>query len=372
MRKKNLGLDNSKAGTARGRQGQEPPSDGSMTSDSSDSSDSESSKTESSNSSDSSLDSSSSDSSGSHRKKKHRKKSKSRESYKRVKEEHRRKYREKTRSFKRKLRKAHRATMKIIEPSLYHGEPDYDLFEKWDYETDQWLVESGLSEQKAVRKFGVHCKGKASTWYMDEVATDPKKWTVDQIKMGIFNHCFPPDMKRRLRREFKNARQGGLKFMDYMRLLRRYQRRIPDINDQDICIKLWDTVHGYIQVGWLRNGLDAETNSLEELCEAAERHEAAENAIKSMQGFKERRGKQPWKPAEGRATDVPRPNTQHHPSATANLTRPQRAQSQSPRPQPGPSRPKGNQRESTTKSDKPRKEKRTDKPKLSKEERDEL
>ncbi|QRW09958.1 Retrotransposon gag protein [Ceratobasidium sp. AG-Ba] len=91
-----------------------------------------------------------------------------------------------------------------------------------------------------------------------------------------------------------------------------------------------------------------------------------------MQGFKERRGKQPWKPAEGRATDVPRPNTQRHPSATANLTRPQRARSQSPRPQPGPSRPKGNQRESTTKSDKPQKEKRTDKPKLSKEERDEL
>ncbi|QRV96035.1 Pol polyprotein/retrotransposon [Ceratobasidium sp. AG-Ba] len=372
MRKKNPGLDNSKAGTACGRQGQGLPSDGSTTSDSSDSSDSESSETESSDSSDSSSDSSSSDSSSSHKKKKHKKRSKSSESYKRAKEEHRRKYREKTRRLKRKLRKAHRATMKIIEPTPYNGVPDYDTFERWDYQTDQWLVECGLSEQKAVRKYGMLLTGKAGTWFMDEVATNPKKWTVDKIKMGVFNNFFPPDMKRRLRREFKNARQGTLKFMDYVRLLRRYQRRIPDIDDRDICIKLWDTVHGYIQVGWLRNGLDAETNSLEELCEAAERHEAAENAIKSMQGFKERRGKQPWRPSEGRTMDSPRANAQQYLNSTANLTRPQRARSQSPRPQPGPSKPKSNQRESTTKSDKPRKEKRTDKPKLSKDERDEL
>ncbi|QRW06484.1 Pol polyprotein/retrotransposon [Ceratobasidium sp. AG-Ba] len=171
MRAKSLGPDSSYTESRKSRRKRNPPSDPSS-SDSSDTSDSSDNSSESSDSS-----SESSDSSNPRETWEKRRKSKNKlsESYSRHRVSHRDRYREENRELKRKLRKARkarRAGIQLIKPTF-------------DYETDQWWKDSGLSDRKAVSKFGSHCSGKAANWYMDEVAPNPKKWTMEHPESRV-------------------------------------------------------------------------------------------------------------------------------------------------------------------------------------------
>ncbi|QRW02440.1 Pol polyprotein/retrotransposon [Ceratobasidium sp. AG-Ba] len=200
-------------------------------------------------------------------------------------------HREKSQKLKSKLKRARRAHIKLKEPTPYNGEADYDKFEQWDYEFTQWLKESGFNNKKAVKHAAMFLTGKAAQWFMDFVAPNPSAYTVDTLKIGIFSYCFPPDMKAQLRREFKHARQGSLKFIDYLRVLRRLQRRIPDITDRQICTKLWDTVHDYLKIKWIEIGIDTEVDNVETMQKYAERFEAAEEVKRRAQAQLERQGR---------------------------------------------------------------------------------
>ncbi|KAG8693057.1 hypothetical protein FRC08_009346 [Ceratobasidium sp. 394] len=187
---------------------------------------------------------------------------------------------------------------------------------------------------------------------MDFVAPDPERYTVDTIKIGLFAYCFPPDLKAKLRREFKYVRQGGMKFIDYLQLLRRLQRHILDITDRQLCLKLWDTVQTYIKIKWIEAGLDAEVSELESLATSAERYEAAEEVKRRASGQKEHAKP---KHAEQR-TERRDEGRKEHNYVPKN---PQ----QNPKPQAGPSRPPNRPKDQKPKSDKP---------KMSREERNEL
>ncbi|KAG8764640.1 hypothetical protein FRC12_007976 [Ceratobasidium sp. 428] len=274
MRAKSLGPDHSDS------------SSGSSSSESSDESDKQSSsESEDSDDSSSSESSSSSDDGKKKLTKKQKRRIAKRRAYRR----------EKLRKMKSKLRKARRASVKLKEPTPYNGQDDYDKFELWVYELEQWLKDSGFKKKKAVRYTGTFLTEKAAQWYMDFVAPDPKKHTVDSIKIGLFSYCFPPDLKAQLRQDFKYARQGNTKFIDYLRQLRRLQRRIPDITDRQICVKLWDTVQPYLKIKWIEAGIDTETTDIETMRESAERFEAAEEVKLRAQALAEKYGRKLFK-----------------------------------------------------------------------------
>ncbi|QRW13669.1 Pol polyprotein/retrotransposon [Ceratobasidium sp. AG-Ba] len=350
---KSLGPDCSYGASRQSRKKSRSPSNPSSP-DSSNSSDESDSSSENSKSSSESSDSSDSRETWERRRKA---KNKSSKSYRRHSASCRDRYREENKELKRKLRKAQkaqRAGVQLMKPTPYDGCENYDIFEKVDYETDQWWKDSGLSDRKAVGKFGSHCLGKAANWYMDEVAPNPKKWTMDTWKIGLFNHCFPHDMKNKLRREYNSAQQRDLLFLDY--------RRIPDIRDRDICLKLWDTVQDYIHDKWLENGINPETTSLDEMCESAGPYEAAETAIQKR--LKERQ----W--SSYQFTKL-QPEGRESYSLDEQLEG-QRTQLQSPQPSPSSSQPGSNQRKQKSRSDRPKQARKSDRPRLSMEERNEL
>ncbi|QRV99116.1 Reverse transcriptase (RNA-dependent DNA polymerase) [Ceratobasidium sp. AG-Ba] len=118
---------------------------------------------------------------------------------------------------------------------------------------------------------------------MDHVAPEPEKWDIDSVKMSLYTNFFPPDMKARLRRELKHAKQQPTeKFADYLRRLKRLQRRIGDIDDKGICLKLWDTVHRYLKIKWIEADVDPEDGNLELMTDLARRFEAAEEVRRGV------------------------------------------------------------------------------------------
>ncbi|KAG8788841.1 hypothetical protein FRC12_014155 [Ceratobasidium sp. 428] len=185
------------------------------------------------------------------------------------------KFKQKLKKLKRKARQRRRANIEVKEPTPYQGQVNYDEFELWSYQVDQWLSEIGFKGRKAVRYLGTFLEGKALQWYMCYVAPNPEEYTVDSLKASLFSYFFPANFKSELRNEFGLAQQGEHRFIDYLRLLQRFQRRLPDITDLQICIKLWDTTHTYIRIGWIETGMDPESTDLETLSTAAQRFEAA-------------------------------------------------------------------------------------------------
>ncbi|KAG8686118.1 hypothetical protein FRC09_014329 [Ceratobasidium sp. 395] len=369
---KSLGPDQSKSESSRSKKKQNPPSssDSSSSTSSSESSDEsdDPSSTESSSEPEDSDDSSSESSSSSNEDKQKLTKKQRRRIAKR------KAYRcKKLRKMKSKLRKARRASVKLKEPTAYAGQADYDKFELWVYELEQWLKESGFKKKKAVRYTGTFLTEKAAQWYIDFVAPDPKKYTVDLIKIGLFSYCFPPDLKAQLRQDFKYARQGETKFIDYLRQLRWLQRRIPDITDRQICIKLWDTVQSYLKIKWIEAGIDAETADIETMRESAERFEAAEEVKRRAQALAEKYGRRLFKQLSKHvSTGFSQGNPRHTSQSSSNAA----PQSQTQDNGAGPSQPRNKTRNhpnSTKPPNKPRDQRnKPARSKMSKEERNEL
>ncbi|KAG8719665.1 hypothetical protein FRC09_010799 [Ceratobasidium sp. 395] len=160
------------------------------------------------------------------------------------------KFERKVKKLKRKAKQRRRANIELKEPTPYQGQVNYDEFELWSYQVDQWLSEIGFKGRKA-------------------------EYTVDSLKASLFGYFFPANFKSELRNEFNQAQQGEHRFIDYLRLLQRFQRRLPDISDLQLCIKLCDTVHTYIKIGWIEAGMDPESTDLETLSIAAQRFETA-------------------------------------------------------------------------------------------------
>ncbi|QRW04734.1 Pol polyprotein/retrotransposon [Ceratobasidium sp. AG-Ba] len=312
------------------RERQNPPSSSSSSSSSSESSDSSdnsdsSDSPDDSSESDSSESSSSSSSSGRSRgrrsrRHRHRRRNHSSPSYRRRRASQRERYREERRKLKRELRKARRAQIKMKEPTPYNGRPDYDAFESWCYNITKWFKAARFSNRKAVEYLPAFLEGSAG--------------------------LLPPDLKAQQRRRFTNARQGDMKFNDYMRELRRLQRRIPDITDRQICVKLWDTVQPYLKVKWIEAGIDAEVDTLERMCESAERFEAAEDVRRRAHSLNEHHGRHsphtsthqppnqpppPPPPSTGPSPSSARPNRPTQASNEAGPSRPNRPKNQRPR-----------------------------------------
>ncbi|KAF8597466.1 hypothetical protein BDV93DRAFT_452832 [Ceratobasidium sp. AG-I] len=153
------------------------------------------------------------------------------------------------------MEKLQRSSFKAKLPTPYQGQESLDDFELWDYEVDQWLEDTGFKGRTAVRHLGSFLRGKAARWFMDFVAPEPESYTMDTLKVALFQYCFKPDLREQLRRDFKFARQGNMCILDYIQSLKRLQRRIPDITEQQLCIKLWESVHVYLKMKWSDAGM---------------------------------------------------------------------------------------------------------------------
>ncbi|KAF8756656.1 hypothetical protein RHS01_04235 [Rhizoctonia solani] len=182
----------------------------------------------------------------------------------------------KERKEKEKLRKLQLSGFKTKLPTAYNGSNDFDTFEQFVYEVETWQEDTGFEDYEAVRHVKSFLKDKAASYYMLHVAPDVTQYTLTLVFQGLFDYCFPPDSQARIRRKFNNMTQSDRGFRDFYRELCKIQRRLADINDKSIAVRMWEGAHSYIRIEWAKNGYSAEHNSPEELEESAIRFETAE------------------------------------------------------------------------------------------------
>ncbi|KAG8689706.1 hypothetical protein FRC11_001091 [Ceratobasidium sp. 423] len=228
------------------------------------------------------------------------------------------KKRNKGRKEKDKLRKLQLSGFKTKLPTTYNGSNDFDTFEQFVYEVETWQEDTGFEDYEAMRHVKSFLKDKAANYYMLHVAPDVTRYTLTLVFQGLFDYCFPPDSQARIRRKFNNMTQSDRGFRDFYHELCKIQRRLADINDKAVAVRMWEGAHSYIRVEWARNGYSAEHHSPKELEESAIRFETAkkirqaeENRSNDRRDCSTFKGKHPdyHKPKEDeRRNDAPKHN----------------------------------------------------------------
>ncbi|QRW24059.1 Transposon Ty3-I Gag-Pol polyprotein [Rhizoctonia solani] len=227
----------------------------------------------------------------------------------------------KERKEKEKLRKLQLSGFKTKLPTAYNGSNDFNTFEQFVYEVETWQEDTGFEDYKAVRHVKSFLKDKAASYYMLHVAPNVTQYTLTLVFQGLFDYCFPPDSQARIRRKFNNMTQSDRGFRDFYRKLCKIQRRLADINNKSIAVRMWEGAHSYIRIEWAKNGYSAEHNLPEELEESAIRFETAEkirrteeNQTNDCRDQSTYKGKRPdyRKPREGKRNgNTPRQDKPH-------------------------------------------------------------
>ena len=274
-------------------------------------------------------DSSSSDSSepssassdSSYRDRRHRRKSKSKRKNKK-----RSKKRRRETKAEREERRA-LARQKLDPPSTYDGKADLTVFDKWTYEVDTWVRMSKYREPTALNLLVKCVTGKASEFFMNFVAGNEDSWTIREMYEALFDHCFPSDIKDRLRSQLSNATQGKRRIREFVREIEKLASWFPDVNERTIIQTFWSGMHQHIRLRLIEWGISPEDTPLEQIVRKAMDIEKRDEAYSREQRagkpdppkrewgrFANRKtGPQPYRPSEeggssSRKTDRVRAN----------------------------------------------------------------
>src|SRR6201999_403695 len=101
---------------------------------------------------------------------------------------------------------------KADPPEKWNGKGDYTKFEHFMFNTNHYFKATKYPVGSRAEQMGQFLTGDAKTWYMNVVAPDPSKWSVEQIGKELFDNFFPPRIRTQFRREFETARQGDKTF----------------------------------------------------------------------------------------------------------------------------------------------------------------
>jgi hypothetical protein len=126
-------------------------------------------------------------------------------------------------------------------------------------------------------------EGKASTWFMANIAphlNDHEDLSV--IYQGIYEYCFPPDFKEKMRLKYLRKSQSDMCVQDYFAELAQLRRRLSEVTDAQHVQRAWDGAAKYIKVKWAIKGILPENTTIEELCETVLDIERAQHIVDSI------------------------------------------------------------------------------------------
>ncbi|KAG8687330.1 hypothetical protein FRC09_013563, partial [Ceratobasidium sp. 395] len=172
---------------------------------------------------------------------------------------------------KERNKKQAKSGYKAQAPKTFSGEgtPNIDKFEHFVFDYDNWIIEVRLDEESSIRNISRFLDGKASTWYMLNVAPAIEDWTLSQVYQGIYEYCFPADFKEIMRKKYLKKSQGESSVQDYFAELAQLRRRLNEVTDAQHVQRAWDGVANYIRAEWAIKGMLPQNTTIEEMRETA-------------------------------------------------------------------------------------------------------
>ncbi|KAF8703643.1 hypothetical protein RHS03_06199, partial [Rhizoctonia solani] len=179
---------------------------------------------------------------------------------------------------KRKMKDRARSGYKAQTPKTYKGEePDIEAYEQFLFEYNTWIRKAGLSRDESVRGICRFLDGKASKWYMSKIAPnlDRVRYEIRDIYSQLYQYCFPPNFKEKLRKKYESLTQGERVVQDFFADLELYRTRLSNVTDSQHVRRAWNGAARYIRVEWAIRGIRPESTTIEELKRVAKDIERA-------------------------------------------------------------------------------------------------
>ncbi|THG93425.1 hypothetical protein EW026_g7809 [Hermanssonia centrifuga] len=149
---------------------------------------------------------------------------------------------------KKKAKMVKRPTLKPQEPTAYDGRADVQYFHKFMRESIEYVTGYGLDSERYVSTLSSFMKEKAYRFFSMQVSTkDPGTWGLEKFFRELFDFCFPVDFCLKVRDTLRNKFQGHLTVQEYVSELEELFMIAGLISDEEKVIKLWNSLHGYIQ-----------------------------------------------------------------------------------------------------------------------------
>ncbi|QRV92218.1 Transposon Ty3-G Gag-Pol polyprotein [Ceratobasidium sp. AG-Ba] len=172
---------------------------------------------------------------------------------------------QKIKELQKKILAQARSGFKSEKPEPYDGSDDFTAFELLAFNYDNWVLDTKQTEAEAVQHFSKVLKGKASAWYMADIATNQRRYTMKKIYQELFDYCFPPDFIEKLRKDYERLRQNDLLVQDYFAKSDQLRKRLRGIDDESHIIRLYDGIHPDIKAHLRIMQVEPEDVTLEDL-----------------------------------------------------------------------------------------------------------
>ena len=172
------------------------------------------------------------------------------------------------------------AKQKIEPPGTFDGKPDLAVFDKWTYEVNTWVKLTKLRETTAINLLVKYTSGSAGDFFMNFITGNEERWTLEGVLEGIFEYCFPPDFKDRLRAQLSNATQGKRRIRDFVRDIEKLTARFPDVNERAVIQTFWNSMNHHIHLRLIEWGTSPEHTSLERIIKRSIAMEASGEAYR--------------------------------------------------------------------------------------------
>lgn len=199
---------------------------------------------------------------------------------------------DRTKTRKKRKRTAHKRwkkkkdLMTIVKPSSpekYSGHTNYEKFNAWAFTVLTYFRTTGTPKTMRVPFMLNWLDGKALEWFMLHVRPNIAIWDTARILKGLFDYFFPKNYREIARAKFDTAYQGSKNVHDYARFVQNLALQVNGVTELQIRLRFHDSVNPTYRVKWAEAGYDPEFHSLDQLVEAAERFEAADNRRKHEQ-----------------------------------------------------------------------------------------
>ncbi|KAK0223491.1 hypothetical protein IW262DRAFT_1367299 [Armillaria fumosa] len=123
-------------------------------------------------------------------------------------------------SRKKERRKRRAKNDRPIPPTPYDGSPDPEALTLFIQEAEQYLKAAGISRRDEVYRVARFLKGEARRFYVQNVSSNYKDWSLTQFYDELFNWCFPRDYRTDIRRKIAKCFQGSRRCRDYVQVLK--------------------------------------------------------------------------------------------------------------------------------------------------------
>jgi hypothetical protein len=166
-----------------------------------------------------------------------------------------------------------------IKPTVYDGKADLHAFTLYVHQTMDYIRTGRISKRRHVIVAGRFLSGRASEYYISQVAASAEKWTVHDFFSGLFNEIFQQNYLSVIRHEIQLLTQGNQRIRYYATKLNAKYTLLPKESKRAKVLKLWDGLHLETRCELIKKGFNAEITDWDTIVNEAEKIESATDEV---------------------------------------------------------------------------------------------